>query len=187
MPLFTAPSQCYMLPSGFYVLAEIARGEPLGAAPPYFYPMSDADMEAVRAQAFNSSGGVVSIVLTNGKFLFVSDADADTAQHKLDQFASDLSVMTIAPNFVGATWPAGGTPYTVTAAEPLQFTESDRESFEVAIGKAIQETGMYYDVASVTRYANTLTVTLDETQKPYDAGWDSVLALVAGWYDGELP
>ena len=187
MPLFTAPSQCYMLPSGFYVLAEIARGEPLGAAPPYFYPMSDADMEAVRAQAFNSSGGVVSTVLTNGKFLFVSDAESDTAQEKLDQFAVDLSGMTIPPNFVGATWPAGGTPYTVTAANPLQFTESDRESFEVAIGKAIQETGMYYDVASVTRYANTLTVTLDESQKPYDAGWDSVLALVADWYGGELP
>lgn len=186
MPMFTNPSQCYMLPSGFYVLAEIARGEPLGAAPPYFYPMSDADMEAVRAQVVYSSDGVVSTVLTNGKFLFVSDAEADTAQEKLNQFASDLSVMTIAPNFVGATWPAGATPYTVTAKDPLVFTEDDRESFEVAIGKAMQKAGRYYDVDSVTRYANTLTVTLDESQKPYDAGWDSVLALVAGWYGGEV-
>lgn len=187
MPFFTEQNQCYMLPSGFYVIGEIARGEVISTTPGAIGIFTDADMELVRATLHAQLDQGIFVALTSGKWLLLTDNVNNTLDEVLQTLPSYLSGLFIPTHFVGATWPAGGTPYTVTAANPLQFTESDRESFEVAIGKAIQETGMYYDVASVTRYANTLTVTLDESQKPYDAGWDSVLSQVAGWYGGELP
>ncbi len=187
MPFFTAQNQCYMLPSGFWVLGEIARAEPIGNAPPYFYPQSDEDMQGLVSYLVGVVAGNISLALQNGRFLVCTDDESDTATATLSAIQNQIGGVTTPANFVGATWPAGGTPYTVTADEGLEFTESDREAFEVAIGKAMEQTGLYYDVDSVTRYADTLTVTLDESQKPYDAGWDSVLALVADWYGGELP
>lgn len=186
MPLFTAPSQCYMLPSGFYVIGEIARGEVISTTPGAIGIFTDADMELVRATLHAQLDQGIFVALTSGKWLLLTDNVNNTLDEVLQTLPSYLSGLFIPTHFVGATWPAGGTPYTVTAADPLAFDEDDRERFEVAIGKAMQKAGLYYDVDSVTRYDDTLTVTLDESQKPYDAGWDSVLALVAGWFGGEV-
>jgi len=187
MPIFTAPSQCYMLPSGFYVVGEVGRGEILSTLPGALGYFSDSDMVDLVSDMNSDSTGIIYMAIQNGRFLLLSTDEADTHSEQLQIFQAAADSQVLHTNWVDATWPAGATPYTVTAAEPLQFTETDRENFEVAIGKAIQQTGLYYDVDSVTRWANTLTVTLDESQKPYDAGWDSVLALVADWFGGEMP
>lgn len=187
MPFFTAQNECYMLPSGFWVLGELARSEPIGDTAPYFYPQSDEDMQGLASNIIGAVSGNISLALQNGRFLVCTDDVSDTATETLGAIQSQIGGSTTPANFVGATWPAGATPYTVTADDPLTFTESDREGFEIAIQRAMQSTGQYYDVDSVTRNGNQLTVTLDESQKPYDAGWDSVLAVVADWYDGELP
>lgn len=187
MPLFTAQHECYMLPSGFWVLGEVARGEVISATPGSQPMFSDQDIISLCEAMSAETTMPISTALQNGRFLLLSTLESDTDPAMLSAFQQCADDVSIPGNFVGATWPAGGTPYTVTAAGVLTFTETDRENFEVAIGKAIQQSGMYYDVDTVTRYANTLTVTLDESQKPYDAGWDSVLALVADWFGGELP
>ena len=187
MPLFTAQHQCYMLPSGFYVIGEVARGEVISNTPGSIGIFTDKDMELVCSTLNASIDESFLVALTSGKWLLLTTNVSYTLNETLETLPQHLSDLFVPTNFVGATWPAGGTPYTITAAEPLTFTEDDREHLEVAIGKAMQKAGLYYDVQSVTRYANTLTVTLDESQKPYDAGWDSVLALVADWFGGELP
>jgi len=187
MPLFTTPSQCYMLPSGFYVLGEIAPGEVVSSTPGAIGIFSDTEMEQLLVLLDDEADGQVSVALRNGMWYILSNSEVDTSAQTLSTLQNVVDYYDIGTNFLGATWPAGGTPYTVTADGILTFSETDRESFEVAIGKAMQKTGLYYDVDSVTRNGNQLTVTLDESQKPYDAGWDSVLSVVAGWFGGELP
>lgn len=176
-----------MLPSGFYVIGEVARGEVISTTPGSIGIYTDADMELVCATLNANLDQSVLFAITNGKYLLLTNNVNNTLDGALALMPGYLDDLFIPTHFVGASWPAGGSPYTVTAAAGLSFNETDRENFEVAIGKAMQYTGLYYDVASVTRYDNTLTVTLDESQKPYDAGWDSVLALVADWFGGELP
>lgn len=185
MPIFDAVSKCYQLPSGFTVCAEIARGEVISSTPGATPVMSDADMELVLDSANATLPGTSFLVIESGMFLVVS-THLPSLQN-LQDFAVSAGAAFEPANFLDATWPAGANPYTITAAGAINFTETDRENIEVAVQKAMQATGLYYDVESVTRNGNTITITLDETNKPYDAGWDSVLALVADWYGGELP
>lgn len=176
-----------MLPSGFYVIGEVARGEILSTVPGALGYFSDDDVLDLVNAMDAESAGTISMAIQNGRFLLLSTEAQDTDPSVLALFQDVADNRVQHTNWVNAHWPAGGTPYTVTADGMLTFTETDRENFEVAIGKAMQQTGLYYDVASVVRAGPQLTVTLDESQKPYDAGWDSVLALVADWFGGELP
>ncbi len=185
MPIFDTVSRCYQLPSGFTVCAEIARGEVISSTPGATPVMSDADMERVMCATDATLPGDCYMVIESGMFLVVSTEFPSLQE--LQDFATSAGSLFGPANFTDATWPAGGTPYTITADGVINFTETDRENIEVAVQKAMQATGLYYDVASVVRNANTITITLDETNKPYDAGWDSVLSHVAAWYGGELP
>ena len=185
MPVFTSANQVYMLPSGFWVVAELARGEVVSGGVGTVPFLTDAQGDdLIAAININVSAGY-SGMWRNGMFHVVKD-NAD-AVDDLVNIEGEVSTITQNPNFVDAVWSAGSPVSTVTMSNLVDFTEDDREQLEIAVQKAMQYMGMYYDIQSVVRSNPVMTVTLDETQKPYDAGWDSVWAETAAMFGGELP